>query len=154
MAEGVGPCPFVVCKREAPAKGGAGTRNIWLGGSLVAVVSDGQTWCLMADALGSVVAVTNPAGQAIKRNYYKPFGEARTEGAQIPSAGTAVFVGGWASRATPQRASTTCGIGITRRRRGGSFPSIRLPGCRQRAEWSPPTCIAAIMLSYSSIPPG
>ncbi len=80
---------------EAPAKGsGAGTRNIWLGGSLVAVVSDGQTWCLMADALGSVVAVTNPAGQAIKRNHYKPFGEVSSQGAQLPSADTAGFVGG------------------------------------------------------------
>ncbi len=80
---------------EAPTKGqGSGTRNIWLGGSLVAVVSDGQTWCLMADALGSVVAVTNPAGEAIRRNHYKPFGEASSQGAQLPSTDTAGFVGG------------------------------------------------------------
>ncbi len=80
---------------EAPTKGqGSGTRNIWLGGSLVAVVSDGQAWCLMADALGSVVAVTNTAGVAVRRNHYKPFGEESSQGAQVPAMATAAFVGG------------------------------------------------------------
>ena len=80
---------------EAPIKGnGTSIRRLWLGGQLVGGVMGREGTYLMADALGSVGAVTNTAGTVLQRSFFKPFGEVRAEGAQLPLADGSAFVGG------------------------------------------------------------
>jgi len=56
------------------------TRNIWLGGQLVSSIEGGNAQHYMADALGSVVAMTNENGVVIQRASYEPFGKADIRG--------------------------------------------------------------------------
>jgi len=69
------------CIYEYPANGkGLATRHLWSGGKLVCSVTGDKGKYYMADALGSVVAVTDDSGAVIQRSFYEPFGKATVRG--------------------------------------------------------------------------
>jgi RHS repeat-associated protein len=66
---------------EYPANGkGTGTVNIWFGGRLVCSMTGDRESHYMADALGSVIALTNGSGAVVQRSFYEPFGKATVRG--------------------------------------------------------------------------
>ena len=66
---------------EYPANGkGTGTVNIWFGGRLVCSMTGDRESHYMADALGSVIALTNGSGAVVQRISYEPFGKATVQG--------------------------------------------------------------------------
>lgn len=71
----------------------SGSRELWLGASLVGEIIGGEAVYLIADALGSVEAKLGSNGVLLQRDSYKPFGEVKQVLADVPFSNLAGFVG-------------------------------------------------------------